>query len=125
MSDCKEIGPRDQKEVRKEKGQMRGKRQENRSQELGVLGVLEMIPGEPNAVSGGPNEEFTRPLIEYRKCGKSFAEGENAREIRDQIRVVPRRVSLHLFIVEGENLLEEESREKKKRAKGTSEPRNQ
>jgi len=40
----------------------------------GFLELLEMIPGEPDPKSGGPNEQFTRPLIEYRKYGKSFTE---------------------------------------------------
>ena len=44
--------------------------------------LLEMIPGEPNPMSGGWNEDFTRPLIGYRKCGKSSTKGENRREIK-------------------------------------------
>jgi len=46
--------------------------------------LLEMTPDEPNHnISGGPNEEFTPPLIGYRKYGKSYTEGgenENERE---------------------------------------------
>jgi len=48
----------------------------------GFLELLEMIPGEPDPKSGGPNEEFTRPLIDYRKHGKSPTEGESEREIK-------------------------------------------
>jgi len=43
--------------------------------------LLEMIPGEPDSLSGGWNEEFTRPLIEHRKYGECFTEGEREREI--------------------------------------------
>ena len=41
-----------------------------------------MIPGEPDPLSGGSNEEFTRPLIECRKYGESFTEGESEGEIK-------------------------------------------
>jgi len=41
-----------------------------------------MIPGQPGSLSGGSNEEFTRPLIEYRKYRESFTEGESEREIK-------------------------------------------
>jgi len=33
-------------------------------------------------LSGGPNEGFTLSLIDYRKYGKSFTEGESVREIK-------------------------------------------
>jgi len=51
--------------------------------------LLEMIRGEPNPMNGRRNEVFAQPLVGYRKCGKSFTEGENKREIKGQIRVVP------------------------------------
>jgi len=41
--------------------------------------LLEIICGEPRPISGGRNEVFAQPLG-YRKCGKSFTEGENKRE---------------------------------------------
>jgi len=86
-----------------------------------------MIPGKPKPISGEPNEEFTRPLIGYRKYGKSLAEGENQRGLKGQTGVVLRPVPWHLFIVEEENLMRKEKRKEKKqkRAKKTSEPRNQ
>ena len=68
------------------------------------LVVLEMISGEPNPISGGRNEVFGQPLVRYRKCGKSFMEGENKREIKGQIRVVLRLVSFVLFSVKKRNL---------------------
>jgi len=39
-----------------------------------------MIPGEPDSLSVGSDEELTRPLIECRKYGGSLAEGERERE---------------------------------------------
>jgi len=63
-------------------------------------GLLEMICGESNQISGGWNEELTGPLIGYRKCGKSFTEGENERKIKGRVRVVLRPVSLHLVSCE-------------------------
>jgi len=61
--------------------------------------LLETIRGEPNSISSGQNEVFTRLLIGYRKCGKSFAEGGNKRAVKGQIRVVLRPVSLGSFTV--------------------------
>jgi len=53
-----------------------------------------MIPGESDPISGRWNEEFTQPVIGYRKWEKSFTKGESEREIKGQIRVVLRPVSL-------------------------------
>ena len=60
---------------------------------------MEMILGETTPLSGGRNEVFTQPFVEFRKCRKSFTEGENKREIKSQIRVVLRLISLVLFAV--------------------------
>jgi len=67
-----------------------------------------MTLGEPKPISGEPNEEFKRPLIGYRKYGKSLTEGENERELKGQTGVVLRPVPWHSFIVEEENLLRKE-----------------
>ena len=72
------------------------------------LVVLEMISGEPNPIRGGRNEVFGQPLVRYRKCGKSFMEGENKREIKGQIRVVLRPISLIFVHCEEKELIERE-----------------
>ena len=54
------------------------------------------------------NEEFVRPLIGYRKYGKSFTEGEKERELKGHVGVVLRLVSLHSFIIEEENFSRKE-----------------
>jgi len=41
-----------------------------------------MVPGKPDPVTGGPNEELTRPLVRNRKYGMSFTEGCQCREMR-------------------------------------------
>jgi len=69
--------------------------------------LLEMTPDEPNHnISGGPNEEFTPPLIGYRKYGKSYTEGgenENERERGwgPNKGCVKTGFHLHSYIVEG------------------------
>jgi len=87
--------------------------------------VLEMICGESIPTRGGQNEEFVWPLIGYRKCGKSFTEGENEREIKSQISVVLRPVSLRFVAVKKKNLWsdrEEKRNEKEERAKWQASP---
>jgi len=42
--------------------------------------MLEMMSGDPDSPSGGLSEEFTRQLIECRRYGESFAEGESKSE---------------------------------------------
>jgi len=70
-----------------------------------------MIRGEPSTLSGEQNEVFAQPLDRYGYCGKNFTERENKREIKGQMRVVLRPVSLALFTVE-KNV---EKREEKRR----------
>ena len=84
-----------------------------------------MICGEPNPTSSGWNELFAHPLIEYRKRGKSFTEGENRREVKCQVRVVLRLVVLVLFIVKKKRTCRRRyQKRKEKEAKKASEPRN-
>jgi len=47
-----------------------------------IVQVLEIIPSEPDSLSGGSSEEFTRPLIERVKYGASSTEGKSKREIK-------------------------------------------
>jgi len=82
-----------------------------------------MIRGEPNPISSGRNEAFAQPFVGYRKRGKSFTEGENKREIKGQIRVVLRPVSLVLFTVKKKNLSREKRKEKKKKRESKEDKR--
>ena len=41
-----------------------------------------MIPEERQCLRGGSNAKLMRPLIECRKYGASFAEGESEKEIK-------------------------------------------
>ena len=75
-----------------------------------------MICSEPNPISGEWNRVFEQRLVRYKKCGKSFTEGGNKREIKGQIRVVLRLVSLVLFTVEKKNLLRRGKREQIRQA---------
>ena len=51
----------------------------------------------------GQNEVFAQPLVGYRKGERFFTEGENKSEIKGQIRVVLRQVSLALSTVNKNN----------------------
>ena len=88
--------------------------------------VLEMISGGPNPISGGRNEVFAQRLVRYRKCGKSFTEGKNKREIKSQIRVVLRPVSrVFLFTMKKKNFVErrEKKREQRQASPATNDSR--
>ena len=57
------------------------------------IGVaIEIMGGRPNPIGGVRNEVFAQPLVGYRKCGKSFTEGEKKREMKGQITAVLRPV---------------------------------
>ena len=70
-----------------------------------------MIGGERNSISRRRNEVFAHHLVGYGKCGKCFAESENKREIKGQIRVMLGPIWLVLFTAKKIFRLREGTRE--------------
>jgi len=94
---------------------------------MNLLEMLEMIRGWPSTLSGGWNEVFASRLMGTDGEERTFTERENKREIKGQITVVSRTVSLTLCIVQKEVIerREENRSETEQSAKKTSGPSNQ